>query len=133
MNWNFSTFFIWKIIKNVTDYETKLFYNTHFLSSFSDVLYQWKDPPPKKVSLLIKCMWFPGTLLVLVTKIIWLSKPYTAHDLIFILFRLSHDIALALKTLKWSLFDIQHSISESHDHFKNWKQVLESFKGFNKA
>lgn len=48
MNWNFSTFFIWKIIKNVTDYETKLFYNTHFLSSFSDVLYQWKDPPPKK-------------------------------------------------------------------------------------
>lgn len=93
-----------------------------------------KTPPPKKnVSLLIKRMWFLGTLLVLATKVIWLLKPYTAHDLIFILFRLSHDIALALKTLKWSLFDIQQAISESHVHFKNWNQVLESYKGLNKA
>lgn len=92
-----------------------------------------KTPPKKNVSLLIKRMWFLGTLLVLATKVIWLLKPYTAHDLIFILFRLSHDIALALKTLKWSLFDIQHAISESHVHFKNWNQVLESYKGLNKA
>lgn len=106
----------------MTAYETKLFYNTHFLSYFSDVLYQWKDlPAPPKCVLPYQAHVIPRHTFVLVTKIIWLSKPYTAHDLIFIPFRLSHDIALALKTLKWSLFDIQHAISESHVHFKKLK------------
>lgn len=90
--------------------ENKLLYNTHFLSSFSVILYQWKDCPPQK----------PGSpYFVFITGIIWLSKPYTAYDLIWILFRLSRDIGLALQTLKWSLFPIQHAISESHVHFKN--------------
>lgn len=56
---------------------------------------------------------------VLITEIIWLSKLYTVHDLTFILFRLIHDIGLALKTLEWPLFDIQHVISERRAHFKD--------------
>lgn len=95
------------------------FYNKHFLFSFSDVLCQWKRTPKISAAPYHRANVIPEHTSVLITEIIWLSKPYTVHNLTFILFRLIHDIGLALKTLKWSLFDIRHVISERRVHFKN--------------
>lgn len=94
-------------------------YSKYFLFSSSDVLCQWERTPQISAACYHRASVITELTSVLITEIIWLSNPYTAHDLTFILFRLIHDIGLALKALNSSLFDIQHVISERCAHFKN--------------
>lgn len=93
--------------------------NKHFLFSFSDVLCQWERTPEISAACYHCASVIPERTSVLIAEVIWLSNPHTVHDLTFILFILTHDIGLDFRTLNWSVFDIQHVISERCTHFKN--------------